>query len=501
MTGPRGDGGTRRARIIAPPPTPNGDLHVGHLSGPYLAADIYRRHLAQQGVQADLVLSTDDHQSYVDTTAVRLGLARERLVTRSRDEITATLATYAIGIDELSAIDEGYHRFVRGFFARLLAQGLIEVRPTSVLYDRATSSHPVEAFVSGTCPTCFAPSAGGICEACGHPNACVDLLDLDEQRYETRVEPRLVLDLERFRPQIEDTLTQMAHRPSLARLVGDLLAAPLAPFTLSYDSPCGIDAGFAGLPDQRINVWGEMYPGHIYFLERVGGPVGPDDSYVQFLGYDNSYFYAFVHVALHAAARCAGDEWPAPRALLTNQFFNLGLEKFSTSKGHVVWARDLARRCNPDLVRLHLALHGPEYQEASFVPSSFDAEVDGLARRINRTVSACNGAPHGEVGAPPSPLPGRLHDALAAPAGLSTFSSSAVARTAVNAIDWLGSRIESGDRGICAYVPSVLALALEVFCPTYARTIRGQGVDAARRWDELAPVDLVPPLPEIEVAA
>jgi methionyl-tRNA synthetase len=489
---------TGQVRIIAPPPTPNGDLHVGHLSGPYLGADLYARHLAQHGVPSDVVISADDHQSYVDTTATRLGLDRDELVKRSREEITETLAMYAIGVDELGAIDDRYCRFVRGFFERLCAQGLIEVRPTEVLFDRSTGTHPVEGFVSGTCPTCFAPCAGGICEACGHPNSCVDLLDLDE-RYEVRVEPRLVLDLEDFRSQIEDTLSRAPVRPNLARLVGDLLSAPLAPFVLSYRSTCGIDTAFAGLPDQQLNVWGEMYPGHIHFLEEAGGPLGADDPYVQFLGYDNSYFYAFVHVALHAAARCAGEAWPAPSALVTNQFYNLDLAKFSTSKGHVVWARDLAQRCNTDLIRLYLALHGPEYQEASFVPASFDVAVEDLARRVNRTVAACNATVDGAL-TEPSPFPDRLREALATPTRLSTFSATALARTAVNAVDWLGSRVEAGDRGLRAHVPATLALALDVFCPAYAEAVRDASGVVARRWDELAPVARLRPLPEISVS-
>src|SRR4029077_12766504 len=77
-------------------------------------------------------------------------------------------------------------------------------------------------------------------------------------------------------------------------------------------------------------------------------------------------------------------------AFATNQFYNLDSDKFSTSKGHLVWARDLAGEFNPDLIRLYLALHGPEYQEASFVRGVFEKSAHELAEKVNRTIRAFN---------------------------------------------------------------------------------------------------------------
>ena len=491
---------SQRVHIIAPPPTPNGDLHIGHMAGPYLAADMYRRYLAQRGVDTNYVVSSDDHQSYVDTTAARLGLERTTLVQKSREEIANTLQTYGIGVSTFASIDSKYRMFIADFFARLLQDGSIEVRYVDVLYDPRAGTYPVESFVSGVCPTCLTSTAGGICEACGHPNSCVNLLNLDTKRFEIVSVPRLILDLERYRPRLQQTLDSMPHRPALKRLISQLLSRELSPFALSYQTQRGISTSFAKLPDQQLNVWGEMFPGHMYFLRQACGALSGSDGYVQFLGFDNSYFYVIVHMALLFAAKKSGFDWPTPAAFITNQFYNLDSDKFSTSKGHLVWARDLAREFNPDLIRLYLALHGPEYQEASFVRSVFEKSADEIAQRINRAVGAFNVAgarfPKGHAVAPT-----HLVAPMAQTFDLDHYSASLIAKIAMNGIQRVEQEIVSGNKSILPYVPSILTLCLEVFCPGYSTLVRDQFPIRIRGWNELEPITLYKTLPEIKVHA
>ena len=491
---------SQRVHIIAPPPTPNGDLHIGHIAGPYLAADIYRRYLAQRGHETNYVVSSDDHQSYVDTTAVRLRLERTTLVQRSREEISSTLKGYGIGISTFACIDSKYRTFIADFFERLLKDGSIEVRSVDVLFDPQTGAYPVESFVSGICPTCLASAAGGICEACGHPNSCVNLLNLEKDRFEIVNVPRLTIDLERYRTRLQQTLGSMPHRPALKRLITKLLSQELPPFSLSYQTQHGIGASFADLPDQKLNVWGEMCPGHMYFLRQTCGDLSARDGYVQFLGFDNSYFYVIVHMALLFAARKAGFDWPTPIAFITNQFYNLDSDKFSTSKGHLVWARDLASEFNPDLIRLYLALHGPEYQEASFVKSVFEKSVSELAERINRAVRAFNAAgvkfPQDQAAAPT-----HIIQPMGQTLELEHYSASLIGRTALNGIQRIEQEIASGNESILSYVPSILVLSLEVFCPDYSASLRDLCAIRCCGWNDLEPIVRHTVLPEIQVRA
>src|SRR5262245_44638299 len=105
--------------ITATPPTPNGDLHVGHVSGPYLAADVHARFLRSQGKDVAYVSSADDNQSYVVTTAKRLGVAPKQLAGEQAERIRESLAKASIAIDAFTAPDRRHVEFVQEFFLRL----------------------------------------------------------------------------------------------------------------------------------------------------------------------------------------------------------------------------------------------------------------------------------------------------------------------------------------------------------------------------------------------
>lgn len=484
--------------IVAPPPTPNGDLHVGHMSGPYLAADIYRRHTLQQGNRAVYVVSSDDHQSYVDTTAQRLGTTSAGLIAQARRDIQMSFEAYSIGLNHFGQPNPEYSEFVVNFFKALAARKLIRTATVPVLYDTQRGSYPVEAFVSGRCPNCLEGTCGGICEGCGHPNGCTDLVGLDRSRYEVRQEERLIFDLEQFRPELDDHLNGLGtHRPALRRLIRELLADKLKPFVLSYKTPRGIETGDWGLPDQRLNVWGEMYPGHMYWLTKTAGNALGDAHYVQFLGFDNSYFYVFVHLALALAARRCGFDWPLPAAFITNQFYNLPSGKFSTSKGNAIWARDLALEYNTDLARLYLALNGPEYQEATFSEPVFKQAAEDLAGRINKLAASYNSRRNRNPESQEN-IPDAIVRLMSRPIPLQEYSNAELARRAIHCLQYLDHWLTTDDRASAAFVPSAVALSLGALCPQYTNAIQKQFSIREHSWTRLArcPSEM---LPEIQV--
>jgi methionyl-tRNA synthetase len=471
--------------IVAPPPTPNGDLHVGHLSGPYLAADIYRRYVMQSGQQAVYVVSTDDHQSYVDTTARRLGLSPEALIEQAHRDIQDSLHAYSIGLTHFGQPNPEYIDFVKRFFRTLASKDDIRVQKVPVLFDRQTGTYPVEAFVSGRCPYCLEGTCGGICEGCGHPNSCVDLLGLDS-RYEVRNEERLVLDLEQFRPILDKYLGSLGtHRPALQRLINSLLSQKLKPLTISYKTPRGIETDGFGVGGQRLNVWAEMYPGHMYWLTKMAGDPVAEARYVQFLGFDNSYFYVFVHVALALAGQRSGYEWPLPSAFITNQFYYLNTGKFSTSKGHAIWARDLSTECNTDMTRLFLAMHGPEYQEGTFSEQIFRMAVAEFAAKINKLADAYN---RRRVSAEmrDGSLPDSLITLMSREVPLSEYSSALLARRAIHCLEYLEHLLSTQQEVPLASVPSAVALCLGPFCPIYTAQLKQSFNITENSWTNLA---------------
>ncbi|KXK62435.1 methionine--tRNA ligase [Micromonospora rosaria] len=373
----------RRVVIIGPPPTPNGDLHVGHIAGPYLAADVHARYLRAAGRSVLYVSGTDDSQTYVVGTAARQGTSPEALADKSWHDIRAAFDAVGIAVDGFAPFDDGYRSAVLDFVDRLYRAGAFELRTVRMPYSAATGRYLMEGLVSGECPVCLAVSRGGLCESCGHPNNFDDLRDpwstVDPDDPVTLRETQiLVLPLERYRPQLEQFYAhrRLPWRPHMEQLVRELLARPLPDFPITYPTDWGIPAPFAETPGQVLNAWAEGMPASMY-CTAVGQahagerPAAADELWrrdrdiqlVYFLGFDNAYFWGVTHLALLLAHQ---DRYVLPDTIVCNEFYELEHDKFSTSKGHVIWARDLLAEVPRDLVRFYLALTAPEHARTSF---------------------------------------------------------------------------------------------------------------------------------------
>src|SRR5262249_55684445 len=188
-------------------------------------------------------------------------------------------------------------------------------------------------------------------------------------------------------------------RPHPVRLVEELLDAPLPDYPVTYLSDWGIPAPFPGCAGQVLNVWAEMLPGLMRTAEvaQTKGADGEPDGeaiwhpnsgnrLIQFLGYDNSFFFAVVHLALAMASR---GRCILPTAIITNEFYQLDNFKFSTSKNHAIWARDLLDRRPVDEVRFYLAFGNPEFQKANFTQAEMDKLVaEAFVRPWQQLVAA-----------------------------------------------------------------------------------------------------------------
>ena len=373
----------RRTVIIGPPPTPNGDLHVGHIAGPYMAADVHARYLRATGQPVLYTTGTDDSQTYVVSSAAKLGTTPEALAGKSWREIRETLELMGIGVDGFAPFDDGYRAMTLDFLTRLHEAGKFRLRTVRLPYVEATGEFLMEGLVSGGCPVCLAVSRGGLCESCGHPNNFAELTDprstVDPTAEVTHRETQiLVLPLEEYREQLTayHREKESTWRPHIVQLMRELLARPLPDFPITYPTGWGIPAPFPETPGQVLNAWAEGMPASMYctaVAQRAHGeqPAADDVLWraehgmrlVFVLGFDNAYFWGLTHLSLLLAHE---GRYVVPDAIVSNEFYELENEKFSTSKGHVVWTRDLVREVPRDLVRFHLALTAPEHARTNF---------------------------------------------------------------------------------------------------------------------------------------
>lgn len=357
--------------IFSTPPTPNGDLHLGHLSGPYVAADMIRRASLMFGAQAVHITGRDDNQSYVVTRAIKDILTPEAVADSFATMIRLTLTRANVPLDFFIEPDRNgpYAAFVQNGIQRLVEAGWIVEKEEGALFD-TDGRYLHEAFVSGKCPHCGETSDGNACEACGRPNACIDLVGpkskLTGASPRVRPQKRLFFRMSAFK----DTLSQYVRTASMSAHVLDLclgmLDDGLPDICISHPGTWGIPHTADLYQDHIVYVWFEMAFGYLWGAAK-SNPVESEDllekaksvyanwDVVHCYGFDNAYYHTLLFPAVYIALGIT-----PPSAHVINELLDLDGSKFSTSRNHLIWSRDLLDCIPGDYVRFAVAFNRPE---------------------------------------------------------------------------------------------------------------------------------------------
>jgi methionyl-tRNA synthetase len=373
--------------VFSSPTTPNGDLHLGHLSGPYLGADVYTRFQRMNGVRAWHVAGSDDFQSYVEGTARREGRTPAETAAHYSAEILATHELMDIGVDQytVSNRDPGYVEGVRAFYARIAASDLVAPAEGEALFDPESGRYLYEVDVAGGCPTCGNPTGGNMCEECGEPNFCADLVEpfatASDARPRTGTIVRQTLALDRMRHEIE-----LHHRlgrvPARVKELTDrLFSRERLEMAITHPGEWGT-APLEGGPDgQVIWVWVDMAFRFLYGIEAIGRREGEswradapqaDWKIVHFLGFDNTFYHSIFCPAMY---KLAHPDWEPEIDYHLNEFYLLDESKFSTSRGHAVWGKEVLGPHTVDAIRCYLSWTRPELRRTNFELPAYKAFV------------------------------------------------------------------------------------------------------------------------------
>jgi methionyl-tRNA synthetase len=363
-------------------------MHLGHIAGPYLAGDVYARYQRARGRKVVFTTGTDDSQTFVVASAQRLGVGPEELCRTSTELIREALTAIGISFDGFGPFDQTYQQTVLDYFRALHAAGKFRLKTVRMPYLERTGEFIVEGLIEGECPVCLATCRGGLCETCCHPNNFDELLNPH-----STIDPRdvpvvrettiLVLPMEEYREELTAYHEQWSSywRPHLVQMVRDVLSRPLQDLPITYPLAWGMPAPFPETPGQVLNAWLELIPAGMYTSSYAAAQLGrqttpgqlwlPEENMriVHFLGFDNAYFFALTHMALLMAH---GQKYIRPEWVLTNEFYELESEKFSTSKRHVLSVQELLEEMPRDPARLYLALTAPEYQRTTFSRAGLD---------------------------------------------------------------------------------------------------------------------------------
>lgn len=359
--------------VISTPPTPNGDLHLGHLSGPYLGADIYRRYLSLNGVTAHHLTGRDDNQTYTKRIASKEQRSPEDVADDYADKICKTWSDAGIELDFFSSpqTTKNYSVRVNSIIDRLYERGFIFSKEVNELYDVNTGFSLHEGYIKGTCPHCHSASDGNACEQCGRPNDCVDLINptgtLPKTVVGRRTIKKLYFRLSALAHPLAELTAQSNMSPRARALTEGMLADGLPDICISHRSDWGIPVAIAGFEDQVLYVWFEMAAGYLAADEALH-PQQPffknkQCDIVHFYGFDNAYYHTLLFPAIYYAL---DEKYNVPVNHVINELLYLRGEKFSTSRRHLIWAAKLLANVSTDYVRWGLARSRPETTNENF---------------------------------------------------------------------------------------------------------------------------------------
>ncbi|MDJ0464889.1 class I tRNA ligase family protein [Streptomyces sp. H27-C3] len=365
--------------ITATPPATHGELHVGHLAGPYVAADVLSRFLRADGQPVLFTAGTADHATSVELRALRAGRKPEEVAEGYYAAIAADWLRSGVEFDHIvrPRRDRGYSRWMQDLFGRLYAEGVIAARTRLLPHCEPCDRWLHGAHVTGRCPHCGAVSDGGMCRECARPNDCGDLITptcaLCGTVPRLRRCRRLYLPLEPFRERLADHWAAAELPPRLAALCESLVEDGLPDVAVGHPGDWGVpvpDVSGNGFPGHRIDACFEAAAMHLFGYGFDKKPL-PEQT-MHFCGFG----HAFCHAVLLPAILLARGV-KLPQDFCVNESYRIGGESVTNGKRHAVWALDLLTEYGSDTVRRHVIGARPQGRS-----TDFDRDRLAVARHV-----------------------------------------------------------------------------------------------------------------------
>lgn len=385
-------------------PYANGPLHLGHLAGAYLPADIYVRYLRNRGEDVLYICGTDEHGVPITITAEKMGMTPQKVVDRFHRVIERDFRDFGISFDNFSRTSlPEHHAFAQEVFLELLNRDLIVPRTMKQLYCDDCGRYLPDRYIDGTCPKCGSEDArGDQCESCG---TWLEPLELVEPRCsvcgatpEVRKTRHWFLRLDSFQDWLEEWLEgRRGWREGVLSYCRGWLQDGLRERAITRDIGWGVPVPLKEAEGKVLYVWFEALLGYVSstreLFRRRGEPDGwrrywqdEETRLVHFIGKDNIVFHAVIEPSVLHGLGGYVLPWNVP----ANEFLNIAGRKQSTSRGTAVWMRSYLDAMPADPMRYALAINAPEHRDTDFSWSEFMARnnelADVLGNFANRTL-------------------------------------------------------------------------------------------------------------------
>jgi len=416
----------KRYTITAALPYTNGPIHIGHLAGVYVPADIYARYLRQLGKDVVFVCGSDEHGVPITLKAKKEGITPQDVVDKYDGIIRKSFQDFGITFDNYSRTSSKiHHETASGFFKKLYDEGKFIEEVTQQLYDDEAQQFLADRFVVGTCPKCgFEESYGDQCEKCGTSHNATDLIN--PKSAITGAVPALketrhwFLPLDQYEPWLKEWILKEHKKDWKTNVYGQCkswIDDGLRPRAVTRDLDWGIPVPVKGGDGKVLYVWFDAPIGYISatkeWAEREGKDWEPywkneETKLVHFIGKDNIVFHCIIFPTMLKAE----GSYILPDNVPANEFLNLEGNKLSTSKNWAVWLHEYLEDFpgKEDVLRYVLTANAPETKDNDFTWKDFQQRNNSelvaiFGNFINRVVVLTNKYYDGNV-----PVPAELNE-------------------------------------------------------------------------------------------
>lgn len=394
----------KRTLITTALPYANGPVHIGHLAGVYVPADIYARYLRMRGDDVVMVGGSDEHGVPITIKARQEGVTPQDIVDRYHKIIKDSMAELGISFDVYSRTTTDLHaRTASEFFRRLYDNGQFEEQTSMQPYDEQAGEFLADRYVVGTCPHCGSDRAyGDQCEACGTSLNATDLINprsaLTSAPVTMKQTSHWYLPLNKWEDALRKWILE-GHKEWKTNVYGQCkswLDMGLQPRAVSRDLNWGVPVPVEGAEGKVLYVWFDAPIGYISNTKEILPDSwesywkDPECRVVNFIGKDNIVFHCIVFPAMLMAY---GDGFQLPDNVPANEFLNLEGDKISTSRNWAVWLHEYLRDFpgKQDVLRYVLTANAPETKDNDFTWADFQSRnnnelVATLGNFVNRAM-------------------------------------------------------------------------------------------------------------------
>ena len=415
----------KRYTITAALPYTNGPIHIGHLAGVYIPADIYTRYLRGQGKDVAFICGSDEHGVAISLKAKKEGKTPQEIIDTYDQIIRDSFRKFGITFDNYSRTSRKiHHETAQGFFKQLNEKKIFEEINSDQLYDPEAQQFLADRFVLGTCPICQnAEAYGDQCESCGSSLSATELINpkstISGAKPELKKTKHWYLPLNKYEKFISDWILK-GHKkdwkPNVYGQVKSWIDTGLKPRAVTRDLDWGIPVPLKGELGKVLYVWFDAPIGYISSTKEWANQKGidwepywkdKDTQLVHFIGKDNIVFHCIIFpIMLHASG-----EYILPENVPANEFLNLEGQKISTSKNWAVWLHEYLEEFpeHQDVLRYVLTANAPETKDNDFTWDEFQARNNNelvaiYGNFINRVVVLTHKYYAGEVPKASEPL-------------------------------------------------------------------------------------------------